>query len=155
MTLTLADQKVFTPRSPDALIKTSLERMDNLLVTLSVPMYAGGCRRLGEEMRQLHARFRAHDVACQLGPDAGSVAVEVRPELASELRRIRSEHPHMMGLLDWLIRYVDSIPDQSEEDQEVFLLRVREVIAVFRRHEAEEDRVFYRSTWEETGGEGG
>lgn len=155
MTATLSDQHLLAPRTPDSLIKISLQRMDDLLVTLSVPLYTGPCRRLGEELRQLHARFRAHDATCRLDPESMTVTMEHRPELNSELRRIRAEHPHMMGLCDWLTRYVDSIANQSEEDQEVFLLRVRELIAVFRRHEAEEDRIYYRSAYEENGGEGG
>jgi hypothetical protein len=57
-------------------------------------------------------------------------------------------------MLDWLTRRVDAIADSTLEDKDVFLLRTRELIAVLRRHVAEEDRLFYLSVWRDTGGEG-
>ncbi len=39
------------------------------------------------------------------------------------------------------------------EDKEVFVLRGRELLAMLRRHEAEEDRLFYLAVWRDTGGE--
>ena len=150
-----SDRYVDAPRSPDRLIRDSLERIDELMAKSAVELLTVNCKRLCDELRQLHARFRMHDATCRLDPGECTAMLEQRPELASELRRVRDEHPHVLGLLDHLIRHVDSIVDQSAEDQEVFVLRLRELIAVFRRHEAEEDRIFHRAAWEETGGEGG
>ena len=59
----------------------------------------------------------------------------------------------MIGMLDRLIRPVDSMADRPLEDKEVFLLRVRELISMIRRHCAEEDRLFYLAVWHDTGGE--
>jgi hypothetical protein len=43
--------------------------------------------------------------------------------------------------------------DRTLEDKEVFVLRGRELLAMLRRHEAEEDRLFYLAVWRDTGGE--
>ncbi|MFQ5494657.1 MAG: hypothetical protein ACE5EX_04685 [Phycisphaerae bacterium] len=101
------------------------------------------------ELRRLHARIRIHHSADQILANQDQFG----PELAEELNRLRSEHPTIIGLLDRLIRLAESIPDRTLEDKEVFILRGREVIAFLRRHEAEEDRLFYLSVWRETGGE--
>jgi hypothetical protein len=111
------------------------------------------CESLGEELRGLHARFRAHDAAGYFS-SAEPIPV-IPPEYAKDVERLRAEHTHILGQLDWLVRSVGSMADRSMEDQEVFLLRLRELIAVLRRHEAEESRVFYLAMWRETGGEGG
>jgi hypothetical protein len=111
------------------------------------------CEVLGEELRRLHARFRAHDAAGYFshletnGP--------VPPEYMDQAKRLCGEHRPILGQLDWLVRNVGSISDRALEDQEVFVLRARELIAVLRRHEAEENRVFFLAMWRETGGEGG
>ena len=147
--------EVYVPRSPDALIRDSLQRIEHTLAALGVPLNPAACRTLLEEMRQLHMRFRSHDAATHIDPACMTATPSVPPQLYTDLKRVRAEHPHLLGLLDWLIRYADSISNQSEEDQEVYILRAREMIAVFRRHEAEEDRIFFRSAWEDTGGEGG
>jgi hypothetical protein len=77
------------------------------------------------------------------------------PELTEEVERLQGEHQHILAQLDWLVRSSASIADRAVEDQEVLVLRLRELIAVLRRHEAEEDRVFFIATWRDTGGEGG
>ena len=108
---------------------------------------------LAQEMRQLHARFRAHHTANILDPKR-SPATAAAPELTEQFDRLRSEHPRILGQLDWLIRHVDDMPDRALEDREVFTLRVREVIAVLRRHEAEEERLVDMALWRDTGGLG-
>ena len=59
----------------------------------------------------------------------------------------------ILAKLDRLVRDVDSMADRTLEDKEVFFLRGLELIALLRRHEAEEDRIFYLSLWRDTGGE--
>ncbi len=59
----------------------------------------------------------------------------------------------MLGALDRLIRASESMAFHALEDQDVFFLRVREVIALIRRHEAEKDRLLDLAIWRETGGE--
>lgn len=107
--------------------------------------------QIGRELRRLHARLRIHHGADQLA--ATQADAEVPPELAEELSRLRAEHSVIIGILDRLIRQVDSVGDRSLEAKEVFILRGRELIACLRRHEAEEDRLLYLSVWCDTGGE--
>ena len=78
---------------------------------------------------------------------------KLSPELAEEVKRLREEHPIILGKLDRMIRLVDSMPDRTLEDKEVFFLRGNELIALLRRHEAEEDRLFHLAVWRDTGGE--
>ena len=59
----------------------------------------------------------------------------------------------MLGQLDRLIRTADSVVDRPVEDTDVFFLRMRELIATLRRHEAEEDRLVSLAVWRDTGGE--
>jgi len=106
---------------------------------------------LGEEMRLLHARLRSHHSSDQLA--AGEQAVAIPSEYADQVQRLREEHSEMIGTLDRLVRGVDAMVDQPVEDKEVFFLRGRELIATIRRHEAEEDRLFYLAVWRDTGGE--
>lgn len=107
--------------------------------------------QIGRELRRLHARLRIHHGADQL--DAAQADADVPPELAEELSRLRAEHSVIIGILDRLIRQVESVGDRSLEAKEVFILRGRELIAFLRRHEAEEDRLLYLSVWCDTGGE--
>ncbi len=137
---------------PDDAVKETLDRLDELLS--ATPDYAQDASffaALGGAFRQLHARIRAHHAADYLGSPHPGVAVPA--EWAHDWTRLRDEHPRILGQLDWLIRRDEAIADQPVEDRDVFLLRVRELIAVLRRHEAEEDRLFALALWHDTGGE--
>jgi hypothetical protein len=154
VTATAPDPQIRPYGSPDDALKGSLSRFEALLDggqdRILDASYFGSLEPL---LRQLHARFRMHDAADHLclAPIAAGVAP---PELAEELHRLREEHPHILSQLDWLIRRIDSIADQALEDKDVFVLRAREFIAVSRRHQAEDDRLFDLAMWRDTGGEG-
>ena len=141
-------------KSPDDSFKESLACLEAMLDGHAEgPVDSRCCETLQEELQKLHARFRAHDASGYLS--SVDAVTAVAPELAEETTRLRDEHSRILGQLDWLVRKVESIPDRPSEDQDVFMLRLRELIAVLRRHEAEEDRVFYLAMWRDTGGEGG
>ena len=105
---------------------------------------------LAEGLRGLHAQIRIHHSADHFCPDA---TVSPSPELMDEVSRLAKEHPIILGKLDRVIRTVESMADRTLEDKEVFFLSGLEVIALIRRHEAEEDRIFFLAIWGETGGE--
>lgn len=106
---------------------------------------------LGSELGHLHALIRLHHPA---GMRAASMSAdEMPPEFSSDLDRLLSEHTTILGLLDRIIRTVSSMADRPIEDKEVFFLRVHELVAIVRRHEAEEDRLFYLAVWRDVGGE--
>ena len=105
---------------------------------------------LATQLRALHAQIRIHHAVGQLCPEESAPA---SPELMDDYVRLTEEHPVILGKLDRVIRAVDSMSDQTLEDKEVFFLRGLEVIALTRRHEAEEDRIFFLSIWRDTGGE--
>ncbi len=141
-------------RSPDDSFKDSLSALEAILDRESDRVAdKASCEVLKDELKRLHARFRAHDAAGYFSPS--DPVPDVPPELAIQVENLRAEHQPILGQLDWLVRNAGSIADRSAEDQEVFVLRLRELIAILRRHEAEEDRVFYLANWRETGGEGG
>ena len=106
---------------------------------------------LDAELRKLHARFRVHQASDFFNAQTNP-AVAAAPQLGDEFTRLGAEHTRILGLLDWLLRHVDAMPDLPVEDRDVFLLRLREMIAVLRRHEAEEDRLLL-TLWHDTGGE--
>ena len=103
-------------------------------------------------LRCLHTRIRTQHASAQLDATDEWVG-QAAPELAEDVSRLRAEHPMILGKLDRLIRSTEAMADQAAEDKEVFVMRVRELIAIVRRHEAEEDRLFYLSIWRDTGGE--
>ncbi len=134
--------------SPDQAIKESLQIVEDRLEGDRDSTFF---EVLGAEFRRLHARIRTHHAVACLHPPAGKS--ELPLEVQNEWTRLRDEHPRILGQLDWLIRHFDSVADQRTEDQDVFILRVRELIAVLRRHDAEEDRVLAVALWHDTGGE--
>lgn len=105
---------------------------------------------IASDLARLHAQFRIQHTAGQFTADVSTTPC---PELAEEFRRLQDEHSLILGKLDRLVRCVDSMADRTLEDKEVFFLRGQELIALLRRHEAEEDRIFYLSVWRDTGGE--
>lgn len=107
---------------------------------------------LEEALRRMHARFRIHRARDLAAEEADR---QLPPELAETQGRLRNEHTALLGHLDRLIRSAPSMADRSYEDNEVFILRVRELIAILRRHLAEEDRLLYLTLWRDTGGEAG
>lgn len=112
---------------------------------------SGFFESIGEELHRLHAAIRQRHAVGAFG--AGRDAMTVPPELTSDFTRLREEHSTILGLLDRMVRAVDSMVDRPIEDKDVFVLRGREIIAFVRRHEAEEDRLFYLAMWRDTGGE--
>jgi hypothetical protein len=138
--------------SPDESIKHILLHLDELLVVVpDLGPDANYFTTLADEFKYLHTRIRAHHAAdCLQTPNGPRV---LPAELTEEWDRLRDEHARILGMLDWLIRHVDSMADQSTEDKDVFILRVREIIAVLRRHDAEEDRLYAIALWHDTGGE--
>ena len=143
-----------TKASPgnDTSMADSVNRLETLLDRgADCPADGEFFEALGEEMRLLHARLRAHHAVDQL--TAAQRAEEIPAEYADQVERLWAEDSDMIGTLDRLIRRVDSIADRSLEDMDVFVLRTRELIATIRRHSAEEDRLFYFAAWRDTGGE--
>lgn len=107
---------------------------------------------IGDVLRQLHARLRIHHASDYFPRKTGNNE-PIPPELVDELLRLRGEHTQFLGNLDRLIRSVDSIADCTMEDRDVFLLRIKELLSMILRHEAEEDRLLYLAVWRDTGGE--
>ncbi len=153
MTTTASDSPFRTGPQTDDSIKASLGMLEDMLDHAVEHLFdADYFEEMGRELRRLHARIRMHHAA-DFADSAADDSTLLPPELTGELKRLRAEHPVILGQLDRLIRSVESMADRSLEDKEVFILRGRELIATLRRHEAEEDRLFYLAVWRETGGE--
>ena len=147
------ESAVTDARSNHETVRDSLECIEELVLAVEPEDIFEPDRfaTLCDELRQLHARIRMHHAAGFL---AGSAAMEaLPPELADERNRLASEHMPILGQLDRILRLSDSILDRSLEDKEVFVLCVRELYAVVRRHLAEGDRLFYLAVWRDVGGE--
>jgi len=151
MTTAAHESQTRSTRSKDDSIKASLNLLRDLLDQASDHFFdADYFESLSKELRRLHARIRIHHAVDQLAENQFS---DLSPELTEEVKRLQAEHAVILGKLDRLVRSVDSMADRSLEDKDVFLLRGFELIALLRRHEAEEDRLFYLSVWCDTGGE--
>lgn len=136
----------------DASLQVATEVIEELLEGVGAHLFdAGHFEALARELLVLHARVRSHHAAGEL--TAAQSAVDIPPEYARDIDRLRDEHSEMIGRIDRIIRATDSIVDQTLEDKEVFVLRGRELLAMLRRHEAEEDRLFYLAVWRDVGGE--
>lgn len=105
--------------------------------------------RLAAELQRLHVCVRARHSAARLQ----DMEDPLHPEYAHDFERLREEHSMILGQIDRVVRLVESIADRPMEDREVFYLRIREMIATLRRHEAEEDRLQSLAVWHDVGGE--
>lgn len=151
MSTTASDSRPSSLQFDDS-IKGSLKSLETLLDQASDHVFdAEYFEKLERELKRLHARFRTHHAEDRFAEDDNEASVA--PELAEEVKRLRGEHAIIIGQLDRLIRCAESMVDRTLEDKDVFVLRGRELIALLRRHEAEEDRLFYLSVWRDTGGE--
>ncbi len=153
MTIAASDSPIRSRPVTNDSISASLGLLEDMFDQVSDRMFdADYFQKIGTELRRLHARMRIHHAADYLGADCR--ALDMLPvELTEETQRLRAEHPVLLANLDRLVRTVQAMPDQSLEAKEVFILRGRELIAMLRRHEAEEDRLFYLAVWRDTGGE--
>lgn len=134
-------------------IETALRCIEEKLAGATTPrdesaFFAG----MQESLRRLHAQLRIHHAE---GFRRGAIdaTVDTPPELVEMLHRLKNERPQILGDLDRLIRGSEFMADASLEDRDVYVLRVRELVALLRRHQAEEDRLFFLAVWRDTGGE--
>ncbi len=139
-----------TNTATDQTIKSSLGQLENILAIQGTG--EAYFETLADALHKLHALVRIHHAAdIFAGPQSGTL--NMPPQCTQDLDRLRAEHSDILGKLDRLVIVVDSMSDQADEDQEVFFCRLRELIAIVRRHEAEEDRLFTLALWHDTGGE--
>lgn len=99
-----------------------------------------------------HARLRRHHAA-------GTLSVEtegINGAMSSDPRsaRLCAEHSTMLGMLGRLCEQCYAVSSLSADEQELFVLSVLELVAIFRRHKAEEDLLYYQKIWRDIGGEG-
>ena len=150
--MTIADSDRTTTSWTQATTSGLLEQLEALLDRAKVGACDAECVGvLGKTLRKLHAKIRKNHASDHLG--ASDAAIAAAPELDDQRQRLRDEHQTIFGLIDRLVRSAEVIFEQAIEEQAVFFMRVRELVAVVRRHEAEEDRLFYLAVWRDTGGE--
>jgi hypothetical protein len=144
-----------TDRSADsnrsASVNESLARIERLIqLHGDRPADEEFHEKLSDELHTLHALMRAYHPA---GARPQVNEEDCTPECVSDLDRLCEEHGAFLGMLDRLLRAVESMAGRPMEDQTVFILKVQELAAMIRRHEAEERRLIYLSMWRDTGGE--
>lgn len=151
MTTAAPESRTPSDCTKDRSVKSALNNLQTLFADAPRrQLEAEFFEELATELRGLHAQIRIHHTVGKLAADEKTPS---SPEFQDEFNRLAEEHPIMLGKLDRIIRAVDSMSDQTLEDKEVFFLRGLEVVALIRRHEAEEDRIFFLSIWRDTGGE--
>ena len=102
-----------------------------------------------DSFRRLHARIRMRQAATYInGPEDLSCPGHVR-----DWTRLREEYHPLMGMIDRLIRSVEANLASGVFDDELLYLRMKEIVAITRRHIAEEEHLFASGVWDEIGGE--
>ena len=150
MAMTGSTQAKAVGQSTRDSIAASLDQLEFLIDTAPTSGFdIDYVESLEESLRRLHARFRTHRARSFGTEELGAIP----PELVELQGRLREEHPALLGHLDRLIRSAPSMGDRPQDDNDVFVLRVRELIAIMRRHLAEEDRLLYVALSHDTGGE--
>lgn len=131
-------------------VKSALASLEDCLVQIDDDWRGeDGLEDIVSNLRRLHAGLRSRHAAGILSDDPRVLL----PELAEERTRLREEITHLIGQLDRILRTADSILMNADDDIDLFMLRVRELGATVRRHEAEEDRLMFRTGWDDIGGE--
>jgi hypothetical protein len=72
----------------------------------------------------------------------------IRASLLHERERLATEHSPILRLLSRLVQGLDGIGNETLEDKQIFILRIRELTAILHGHETEEDRLFDLSVWQ-------
>lgn len=130
-------------------VKSALASLEDCLIQMNDDWREDGLEEIVSNLRRLHAGLRSRHAAGILAEDQSALL----PELVEERTRLREEIIHLIGQLDRILRTADSILMNADDDIDLFMLRVREMGATVRRHEAEEDRLLFRSGWDDIGGE--
>lgn len=144
-----------TSGNPSAVsVQSALDRIERRMDRLADAAAEDSFAELTEDLRALHAQLQSNHAAKYLG-DTFVDMERAAPEMVETLRRLRDEHAALIGQLDRTIRAADAAAAGLPEDQVVFMLRVREITAIARRRDAEEDRLLHVAMWRDTGGEGG
>lgn len=103
----------------------------------------------------LHAKLRRHHAVGMLSAEPGAGAQASLTDADPRAGRLNEEHTTLLGMLGRLCEQCYAVSGLSPDEQELFVLRCRELLAVFRRHKCEEDLLYYQNIWREVGGEGG
>lgn len=100
----------------------------------------------------LHAQVRVlHAAGCLQKSQTGVDALP--PEQARDWTRLSDECFAILGLIDRVLQSTGSVLQYGEAEEELLLLRVREIVAIVKRHIAEEENLLYRAVWQDVGGE--
>ena len=143
----------FGDRPKDDAIRDALSRLELFLPeSLDDGLDSDQLESLCGHLRKLHAVIRMRHAAVRIEMASPGVP-PLPPELVDERHRLCEEYFAFLGQIDRLLRSVETFLHAPPEDTDVFVLRVRELIASLRRHEAEEDRLFYLAVWRDIGGE--
>ncbi|GEM_PF-2780348 len=134
-------------------IKAVVDQLEALLEQCT----AGGadpalCARMGEQLRALHARVRAH-YAVQVLSERQQMIERCAPHLTERYQQLQADLPRVISQLDRAVRMSEWVGESDSEEQTVFVLRVREVMVTLQRFKAEETLVLARAVWSDTGGE--
>jgi len=110
-------------------------------------------KRFKQVLDALHAKLRRHH-ATELLADDPEQPSAIMNSTDPQAARLNAEHSTLLGLLGRLCEQCYTVATFTAHEQELFVLRLREFLAIFRRHKAEEDLRYYQTVWREVGGEG-
>ncbi|MHC5110163.1 MAG: hypothetical protein ACYTHJ_09830 [Planctomycetota bacterium] len=107
---------------------------------------------LCDNFTKLHAQLRIKHASLFI-KDTRFEKEIVPPEQARQWKKLHGEYMPVMGMIDRMLRSAESVMDRDASDAELLFLRMCEIVAMMRRHLAEEDYLVCRANWDDIGGE--
>jgi hemerythrin-like domain-containing protein len=106
--------------------------------------------RVREVLPRLADALRAHFASEEAGPLFRALPQEF-PHLTDRLRRLRDEHTPLLEQVAAMEERAAGLEEPEAYDLRELSGRLQLMVAVLRRHEAEEDEVILSAYWQEAG----
>lgn len=105
---------------------------------------------LSQRLLSLHDEFFRH-FRFEEETDAMEEMLESHPEAAFKLKEVLDEHPQMLSQLRRIVSDVLSYSEGVRPEDPKIRRRLNDLLAVFRRHEEEENHLFQRLEYRDLG----
>jgi hemerythrin-like domain-containing protein len=103
-----------------------------------------------EVLPRLLETLRAHFASEEEGPLFRALPLEF-PHLSDRLRRLEGEHGRLLAQIAEAVERAGALEDPEVYELRELSGRLQLLVAVLRRHEAEEDEAVLSAYWEEAG----
>lgn len=106
--------------------------------------------KLRETLESLKFGLQQHFQGEESGPLFADL-VETHPRLSGQLDKLVGEHSQMLVEIEGAIGRADALTSPEPFELREFNARIQMLIAMIRRHEAEENELVLRAYWRESG----